>query len=228
MKLHFHGHACFEISSSQKKIIIDPWLKGNPQASVEPEEVQVDAVLVTHGHHDHLGDAVTIAKNCDAVIIAPTELAYYCETFGVKTHAMHIGGSFNFSFGKVKMTPAWHGSAVMSEGKIIYTGTPCGFLINMENKIIYHAGDTALFKDMELLGEQYEIDVALLPIGDNFTMGMDDGVLAVQMLKPKVVIPMHYNTFPQIKQDVEYFVEKAKGLNMSTVTVLKPGEEFIL
>lgn len=228
MKLFFHGHACFEIDTGQGKIIIDPWLKDNPQATIEPEDLQVDAILVTHGHHDHLGDAIAIAQKSNAPIIAPTELAYYCQNFGVKTHAMHIGGSYDFPFGKVKLTPAWHGSAVMEDGKLIYTGTPCGFLLNLENKIIYHAGDTAIFKDMELLGQQNEIEVALLPIGDNYTMGMDDAVLAVKMLKPKIVIPMHYNTFPQIRQNVEYFVEKVRALNLATVVVLNPGENFTL
>lgn len=228
MKLTFHGHACFEINTVQGKIIIDPWLEGNPQASIKPEALQVDAVLVTHGHHDHLGDAVTIAKNCSALIIAPFELASYCQSFGAKTHAMHIGGSYQFPFGKVKLTPAWHGSAVVEDGKIIYTGNPCGYLLNLENKIIYHAGDTALFKDMELLGELYKIDVALIPVGDNYTMGMDDAVIAVKMLKPKIVIPMHYNTFPQIRQNIEYFVDKVKALNLASVVVLKPGDSFTL
>ncbi|MDS1030694.1 metal-dependent hydrolase [Bacillota bacterium LX-D] len=228
MKLVFHGHSCFEICLAQDNIIIDPWLNNNPQAKVRPEEINVSAVLVTHGHSDHLGDAIYIARNNNALLIAPFELASYCNNFGVRTHGMHIGGANRFSFGKVKLTQALHGSAVIEDKNIIYTGNPCGFILELEGKTVYHAGDTGLFGDMQLIGKNYNIDVALLPIGDNFTMGIDDAVQAVEFLRPKVVIPMHYNTFSLITQNVQEFVEKVKLCNCSEAIPLQSGNAFTL
>lgn len=208
MKITFHGHACFSVENSKFKIIIDPFLSGNPLAKIKESEVNVDAILLTHGHGDHLGDALTIAKRSNALIIAPNELAIYCQNKGANVHPMHIGGAYQFEFGKVKLTPAWHGSAVIDGDEIIYTGNPCGFLLTIDGKTIYHAGDTGLFGDMELIGRLNTIDVALLPIGDNFVMGIDDAVEAVKMLKPKTVIPMHFDTFEVIKQDPNLFLKK--------------------
>jgi len=225
-KLTFLGHAAFVIEGDQGKIAIDPFLTGNPIAKAKPEDIQVDAVLVTHGHGDHVGDTVTIAKKNNALVIAPFELANFLGKQGVSVHPMHIGGSKEFPFAWVKLTPAAHGSAYVDDDKTVYTGNPCGFLIKMDGKLIYHAGDTGLIADMELLGRLYNLDVALLPIGDNFTMGPDDALEAVKMLKPKVVIPMHYNTWDLIAQEPQAFCNRVKAETSSECVVLGIGESY--
>ncbi len=223
MKLTYQGHSCFTIEGKSGKIIIDPFLKGNPTAKIKPEDVKVDAILVTHGHSDHLGDAVEISQRNKAPVIGPFELVQYCISKGATGHPMHIGGSHTFPFGRVKLTIAHHGSTT----EIGAVGNPCGFLVTVEGKTIYHAGDTGLFSDMKLIGETSSIDCALLPIGDNFTMGVEDAVRAVGFLKPKTVIPMHYNTFDLIKQDPEGFKKGLAGEPV-TVRILKPGESLSL
>ncbi len=221
MKITYHGHSCFTLGNEQLSVIIDPFLSGNPLAEIKPADVKVNAVLLTHGHADHLGDAIEIAKNNDALIVAPFELVNYCAALGASGHPMHIGGSYKFPFGRVKLTIAHHGSTT-DEGPV---GNPCGLLVTMGGKTVYHAGDTGLFLDMGLIGETNDIDCALLPIGDNFTMGIEDAVRAVGMLKPKIAIPMHYNTFDVIEQDPEEF---KKGLKDSEteVNILDPGESI--
>lgn len=221
IKLTYHGHACFTIKTGEYSLIIDPFLKENPLADIKPEDVKVDAILVTHGHFDHLGDAVEISKNCKAPVIAPFELVVYCQNKGAEGHPMHIGGSYNFPFGKVKLTIAHHGSTTDTGA----TGNPCGFLVTLNGKTIYHAGDTGLFMDMKLIGEMNDIDVALLPIGGNFTMDIEDALKAVEFLQPKIAIPMHYNTFDLIKQDPERFVQGLKGSSTKGI-VLKVGESL--
>lgn len=228
MKIIFHGHACFELRTPNGAIIIDPFLTGNPSAEIGPEKIEVEAILLTHGHGDHVGDALQIAKKNDAIIIAPFELAMFMQKQGAKVHPMHIGGSRSFSFGKVKLTQALHGSAFIdNDGIITYTGNPCGFLLNMEHKVVYHAGDTGLFSDMkEIIGKFNEIDVALLPIGDNFVMGPKDALIAAEWLQAKYVIPMHYNTFDIIEQDAEGFKKELGEQKGSKAIILKPGESF--
>lgn len=224
MKITFGGHSCFLIEFAQHKILIDPFLTGNPLAGLQTERVEADYILVTHGHGDHLGDTIPIAKRSKATIIAPYELAVYCQMQGLTAHTMHIGGSWQFPFGKVKLTPALHGSAVIDEHGITYTGNPCGFLIQAEGKTLYHAGDTGLFGDMNMIGRSTPVDLAMLPIGDNFVMGPDDAVEAAKFVQAKQVIPIHYNTFDVIRQDPLVFKEKLSGI--AECTVMNPGESM--
>lgn len=221
MKITYYGHACFLVEGSKHRVIFDPFLKDNPLAKIKPEDVKVDAILVSHGHSDHVGDAVDVNKNNKAVIVATFELASYLESKGAFCHPMNIGGAHTFPFGTVKLTIAQH-SSTTEEGP---AENPCGFLLTMDNKVIYHAGDTGLFYDMKLIGELNEIDVALLPIGDNFTMGIPDALKAVEFLKPKIAIPMHYNTFDVIRQDPQKFIDGLRGTTIKGV-ILKIGESI--
>lgn len=222
MEISYHGHSVVKIMTDTHTILIDPFITGNGQTDLDAAKEKVDVILVTHGHNDHLGDTVDLAKRNNATVIATFELANYVESFGINVHAMGIGGSYDFEFGTVKFTQAFHSSSFTTEdGEIIYGGMPAGVLFTSEGKTIYHAGDTALFGDMKLIGERNNIDVAFLPIGDNFTMGPEDAAYAVKLLKPQIVVPVHYNTFPPIKQDPQIFknlVETAE------VQVLSAGD----
>jgi L-ascorbate metabolism protein UlaG (beta-lactamase superfamily) len=223
VQLTYHGHACFTIQTSKADLLIDPFLSGNAMADVTPAQVKPDYILVTHAHGDHLGDALPIAKRTGATVISNNEIHTYMARHGVKSHGMHIGGAHVFPFGKVKLTIAHHGSS-FPDGS--YGGNPCGFLLWVDGKVLYHAGDTALFGDMKLYGEE-GIDVAMLPIGDNFTMGPEDAVKAVAFLQPKTAILMHYNTFGVIEQDPQPVADAiAKQTNAKPV-ILKPGETFV-
>jgi L-ascorbate metabolism protein UlaG (beta-lactamase superfamily) len=221
-RVRYLAHSAFLVECGKTKILIDPFITGNPKAPADAKSIRPDYILVSHGHGDHVGDAVEISKRCGATIIAPFELALWCGKHGAKIHDMHIGGGWNFDFGRVKLTIAHHGSAAGPDDALEYTGNPCGFLISADGKVLYHAGDTGLFYDMKLIGEMNAIDLALLPIGDNFTMGIDDAVKAVELLRPKQVVPMHYNTFPPIAADPNEFVRKVG--QHSRVTVLNPGD----
>jgi L-ascorbate metabolism protein UlaG (beta-lactamase superfamily) len=229
MKLTFLGHSCVLVEHGEHRLIIDPFLTGNPVAAMSADEVKVDYILVTHGHGDHLGDTVEIAKRNDATVIANYELATYLSWQGLKTHEMHIGGSFSFPFGKVKLTPALHGTglAIPEKKEIVYLGMPTGLLITIDGKTIYHAGDTGLFSDMKLIGERNSIDVAFLPIGDNYTMGPEDALLAAEWIGAKQVIPMHYSTWPPIDQDAYKYVQELGQRGIQGV-VLKPGDNISL
>jgi L-ascorbate metabolism protein UlaG (beta-lactamase superfamily) len=186
----------------------------------------VGYVLLTHGHGDHLGDGISIAKKNNATVIAPYELATYCSNVGCQVHPMHIGGGYDFPFGRIKLTTAHHGSgADLGDKALAYMGNPCGFLVTIGDKTVYHAGDTALFMDMKLIGEMNTIDVALLPIGDNFTMGIPDAVKAVEFLQPRLSVPMHYKTFDVIDADPIEFRRQVESMGLAA-RVLEVGESM--
>lgn len=225
LEIQYHGHSCIQLTSEGHSIIIDPFITGNPLAATKLSDIRVQYILLTHGHQDHILDAVELAKQNDATIIATFELANYLGWQGAKTMALNLGGSASFPFGTVKMTQAFHSSGMVFEEdtRIVYLGMPGGFIVTMGGKTVYHAGDTGLFGDMKLLGERHDIDAAFLPIGDVFTMGPEDAKTAAEWVGAKFVVPMHYDTFPPIKQDGKAFVEslKEKGIDGAA---LKPGE----
>ncbi len=222
MKLKYFSHSAFQITSLKgEKILIDPFFDGNPTSPVTSNDVDADFIILTHAHGDHLGDAFKIAKRCNSTFICVNELANYCSSKGFKAHNMHIGGSYNFSFGNVKFTIAHHGSLTPDN---IYAGEPAGVLVTIDGKTIYHTGDTGLFYDMKLIGEINSIEYMLLPIGDNFTMGIDDAIKAVELANPKVAVPMHYNTFPIITADPNEFKKKLE-LKNKVCKIFEYGQE---
>ncbi len=223
MKLKYFSHAAFQITSNDgKRILIDPFLDDNPTSPVKSDEVDADYIILTHAHSDHLGDAFKIAKRCNSKFICTFELANYCKSKGFDAHDMSIGGGHEFDFGKVKFTIAHHGSQT-PEGN--YAGEPAGVLVTVDDSCIYHAGDTGLFYDMKLIGEMNNIDYMLVPIGDNYTMGISDAVKAVELVHPKIAVPMHYNTFPIIEVNLEDFKcqMEEKGMNCC---IMNFGEEI--
>ncbi|MGC9931960.1 metal-dependent hydrolase [Priestia aryabhattai] len=221
MHVSYHGHSIVKIETKGKTILIDPFITGNESTDLNAEDVKADVILLTHGHNDHVGDTIEIAKRSDALVVAVAELATYLSWQGLNVHPMSIGGAYTFDFGTVKLTQAFHGSSYTENNeKIIYTGMPAGLLLTIEGKTIYHAGDTALFSDLKLIG-RHKPDLAFLPIGDNFTMGPEDAAIAAEWVQAKLVVPIHYNTFPVIKQDPHQFVESLSGIEGK---VLKAGE----
>ncbi|EZP60769.1 MULTISPECIES: metal-dependent hydrolase [Exiguobacterium] len=229
MKLTYHGQSTVTIETNGHHLVIDPFFSGNDKATTNPDDVKADFILLTHAHADHMLDAERIAKATGATIIATHELATYLSFKGLNVHPMNLGGQFEFSFGKVKMTQAFHSSSIIDEEKqtITYMGMPAGFLLTIEGKEIYHAGDTALFGDLALYGAHHEIDLAFLPIGDNFTMGPDDALIAADMLQAKAVVPIHYDTFDLIKQDANAFCEQIEAQGQ-TGHLLAIGESLEL
>ena len=225
IKITWYSHACFFIETGQSRLIIDPFVSGNPLATVKADAIETDYILVSHGHGDHLGDTVDIAKRTGATTISNFEIQSWLMSQGIENaHPQHIGGGFNYPWGRVKLTIAHHGSA-LPDGS--YGGNPCGFLLYIEDKKIYHACDTGLFYDMKLIGEE-GIDLAILPIGDNFTMGPDDALRAVKLIEPKQVVPIHYDTFDVIKQDPQAWAERVQKETATNVTVMNPGDSIEL
>lgn len=222
MRVRFLGHAAFELTDGTTTVLIDPFITGNSTCPVKAEELNPQYILLTHMHDDHVGDTVAIARRTGATVISTFEVASHLSRQGVKTHGMALGGSYRFDFGLVRCTLAFHGSGVPG-------GSACGFVVHMGGKRIYHAGDTALFSDMKLLNgviEEPGIDLALLPVGDNFTMGPREAAIATEWIGPKAVIPMHYGTFPVLIDDPTPFVEAVKAAGKTEVIVLKPGESY--
>ncbi|GEN51808.1 metal-dependent hydrolase [Halobacillus faecis] len=226
MKVSYHGHAVVKVEANGKTILFDPFISDNGNTDLDADQVKADVILLTHGHNDHVGDTFEIAKRNDAQVIAPFELATYLGNKGLNAHPMYIGGGHEFDFGQVKFTQAFHGSSYQEEdGTIVYTGMPTGILLTIDGKTIYHAGDTGLFSDMKMIGERNDIDLAFLPIGDNFTMGPSDALVAAEWIQAKQVVPVHYNTFDLIAQDGDAFAQEVKP---GKGTALKPGESIEL
>ncbi len=225
-RIRFLGHAALALETAGYNILIDPFFTGNPKAAISADQAKADFILISHGHGDHVGDSIAIAQRTGATIICNYEISVWLEQQGVKkTHGQQHGGGFNHPFGRVKLTLAFHGSALPDGSN---GGNPCGFLIYLKDgKKIYHAADTGLFGDMRLIGEE-GIDLAILPIGDNYTMGPDDSIRALKMIEPKKVIPIHYDTFPVIAQDVSAWAARVQAETKAEPIVLAPGQETTL
>ena len=220
-KVTFHGHATVSIHTADSKLVIDPFFSDNPHFVGSVDDIEADYILVTHGHYDHVADLIGLAERTGATCIATFEIASFLESQGLNTSPQHIGGGAHYPFGYVKLTAALHGGMVNLPGAEGFTTLPAGILINFNSgERFYHAGDTALLTDMQLL--KGKVDVAVLPIGDRFTMGPDDAVKAVEFIEPKVVIPCHYDTWPPIEQDAAAFA--AKVGDRAKVQVMAPGD----
>jgi L-ascorbate metabolism protein UlaG (beta-lactamase superfamily) len=223
MKLIYLGHSAFYLESNNgSSILIDPFLDKNPLAPIKAKQVFADYIILTHAHGDHIGDALAIADMNSTTIICVSELASIIAKKGYKVHAMQIGGAYGFSFGRLKLTMALHGSRT-PEGE--YAGCAAGAILEIDDVTIYHCGDTGIFGDMKLIGEMHKIDYLLIPIGGNYTMDVDDAVIATTMIKPGVAIPMHYNTMEIITADPEDFVAKLNNAGQVGL-ILQPGEEL--
>ena len=225
--MHYHGHSTFTLTTDDgTRVIIDPWFNESPVSDVKADDIEgADFILCTHGQFDHFADAIPLAKRTGATLVSTFEIVSFAQSQGVENaHPLHIGGGYTFPFGYVKMTPALHGGQVAGDNEGAYTTVPGGFWMDLKGTRLYHAGDTALLMDMQLL--RGKVDVALLPIGDNFTMGPEDAARAVDFIRPKVVIPIHYNTFDMIAQDPEAF----RGMvgDLARVEVLAPGDGYEL
>jgi L-ascorbate metabolism protein UlaG (beta-lactamase superfamily) len=220
MDVRFLGHTCFTLSDGDTTVLVDPFLTGNPKAATTADEVSATTILVTHGHADHVGDAVAIAKRTGAPVVAITELAGELEAEGIEVRNCNLGGTAKFDWGWAKLVPAWHTSTT-PKGTV---NTPAGLLINFKDTIVYHLGDTCLFSDLQLVGKRNPIDIALMCIGGHFTMDRFDAVDAAAFVGAKTVIPCHYGTFPPIETDAHAFKSDVESSTSSKVVVLEPGE----
>jgi L-ascorbate metabolism protein UlaG (beta-lactamase superfamily) len=221
MDLRFLGHSAVSLSDGDTTVLVDPFLTGNPKAAVSADEVEADVILVTHGHSDHVGDAVAIAKRTGAPVLAIVELAGEIAAEGVETFDPNLGGTVKFDWGWVKLVPAWHTSTT-PKGTV---NTPAGLLIGIGGQLVYHLGDTCLFSDLKLIAHRgTPVDIALVPIGGHYTMDRLDAVIAVEFVEPTTVIPIHYDTFPPIETDAEQFKADVETSTGATVVILQPGE----
>ena len=220
MEVRFLGHACFELSDGDATVLIDPFLTGNPKAAIAAEDAAATTILLTHGHGDHIGDTVAIAKRTGAPVVAIVELAGELGQEGLDVRDPNLGGTVKFAWGWVKLVPAWHTSTT-PKGTV---NTPAGLLISFEDTLVYHLGDTCLFSDMALVGKRTPIDVALMCIGGHYTMDRVDAVDAAELIGAKTVIPCHYNTFPPIETDADAFKSDVESATRSNVVVLEPGQ----
>lgn len=225
MKLSFHGQSTIYFEANDKKVIVDPFISGNEQSDLDADQLEVDYIILTHGHGDHFGDTVELAKRNNATVIGSAEVGDYLTMN--KGHdnvrPMNIGGKAEFDFGTVKFVQAFHSSSLTDDNGVpVYLGMPMGLILEVEGKTIYHTGDTGLFSDMKLIADRHPVDVCFVPIGDNFTMGIEDASYAInELIKPKITVPIHYNTFPLIEQDPNEF---KSAVSEGEVQILKPGE----
>jgi L-ascorbate metabolism protein UlaG (beta-lactamase superfamily) len=221
MDIRWLGHSAFTLTDGSTTVLVDPFLTGNPKAAVSAEEVEADVILLTHGHGDHYGDVVDVAKRTGATVLAITEIAGELDGLGVDNVVNpNLGGTVTFDWGWVKLVPAWHTSTTPN-GTV---STPAGLLIHLGGKLVYHLGDTALFSDLQLIGRRgNRVDVALVPIGGHFTMDRFDAVTAVELVQPFQVIPCHYDTFPPIETDAQAFKADVEHAGFAEVSVLEPG-----
>ena len=220
MEVRFLGHACFELADGDATVLIDPFLSGNPKAAISADDAAATAILLTHGHGDHIGDTVAIAKRTGAPVVAIVELAGEIGQEGVDVFDPNLGGTVRFEWGWVKLVPAWHTSTT-PKGTV---NTPAGLLINFQDTIVYHLGDTCVFSDLQLVGKHNPIDVALMCIGGHYTMDSVDAVDAAELVGAKTVIPCHYNTFPPIETDAQAFKSDVESATRSNVAILDPGQ----
>jgi L-ascorbate metabolism protein UlaG (beta-lactamase superfamily) len=232
MEIQFHGHSCFELREGETRVLVDPFLKpNNPAAVASAEDVNPTHIAISHGHVDHIADAVGVATRTGAECVAIVEIANWLEEQGVeKVYDPNLGGTVRFDWGWIKLVPAWHTSTIAGSSEAPFsptpgtvTGTPAGLLINIGGATVYHAGDTCLFGDMKLIAERNPVDVALLPIGGHYTMDRHDAVVAAELVGAGTVIPMHFDTFPPVETDSAAFKSEVEAKTSSSVVVLAPG-----
>jgi L-ascorbate metabolism protein UlaG (beta-lactamase superfamily) len=219
MEVRFLGHACFELSDGDTRVLIDPFLTGNPKAAIAAADVNPTTILLTHGHADHFGDTVDIAKRTGAPVVAIVEIAWELQADGLEAFDPNLGGTVTFDWGWVRLVPAWHTSTT-PKGT---ANTPAGLLVSIGGMHVYHLGDTCLFSDMQLVGSRNPIDIALMCIGGHYTMDRTDAVEAARLIGANTVIPCHYDTFPAIETDAQAFKSDVESATGSNVVILEPG-----